>query len=316
MPPLRSPQDVLHMIGPLGEPYFDIVPYTDGAAGFSVKRRYPESTPLVNVTRRDGTPALACLIRLVVDPPTAMGGVSAVRLSASLWREWNWSALPPAPGDPKAPSPTSMQLYRRSRKPVSLDFNEEFVYDPNDGKFYDDIGRTVSGLQMLDYVYAYHSRTLATRFVARYRVQQAVRWLVRQSVWRAQDWCLWVLERGYEIRANERVKRRSPFYQFMLADFERQSDKDGTHFFGFQSSKRSFFANVIVLAVACAATYYLVPRFGLLRAIYANTALTTVTLAFGFLVADQGVPLLLKGTVCLLSRIRFTAVHFWAHVKA
>lgn len=316
MPPLRSPQDLLHTIGPLGEPYFDIVPYTDGAAGFSVKRRYPESTPLVKVASRDGTPALACLIRLVVDPPTALGGVSPVRLSASLWREWNWSALPPAPDDPKAPSPTSMQLYRQSRKPVSLDFNGDFVYDTADGRFYDDVGMPVSGLQMLDYVYVYHCRTLATRFVARYRVQQAVRWLVRQSVWRGQDWCLWVLEHGYEIRTNESVKRRSPFYHFRPPDFARQTDKDGTHFFGFQSSKRSFFANVIVLAVACAATYYLVPRFGLLRAIYSNTALTTVALAFGFLVADQAVPLLLKGTVCLLSRIRFTARLFWPHVKA
>ena len=169
---------------------------------------------------------------------------------------------------------------------------------------------------MLDYAFAYHRHTLSRRFVLRYRIQSAVRWLVHQVVWRGQDWCLWLLENGYEIRPSGegRQSERSLFHEYKLNEFKRQTDKDGTQFFGFQTSKRSFFANVVVLTFTCVTIYYAVPRFGLLRAIYGSAALTTVALAFGFLMADQVVPLLLKGGVCVLSRFRRRVINFWEHV--
>jgi hypothetical protein len=166
---------------------------------------------------------------------------------------------------------------------------------------------------MLDYAYAYHCRTLSWPFRVRYRVQSAIRFLLQRAVWRGQDWCLWLLQHGYEVRAKGE-RSRGLFHVYALGEFERQTDKDGTHFFGFQSSKRAFFSNVVVLTLACAVFYYLVPRFGLLRAIYANPALTTMALAFGFLMADQAVPLFLKGLVCGLSRLRRRVLTFLSRV--
>ena len=126
------------------------------------------------------------------------------------------------------------------------------------------------------------------------------------------------IHRPYEIWPSLEKGRRSrhPFHRYNLNDFERQTDKDGTQFFGFQSSKRSFFSNVVVLAFGCLVAYYALPHLGIFRAIYTNTALSTVALAFGFLMADQAVPLALKWLVCVLSRLRRRILGFWQHVKA
>jgi hypothetical protein len=62
--------------------------------------------------------------------------------------------------------------------------------------------------------------------------------------------------------------------------------------------------------------YYCVPRFGFLKAIYHNVALTTAALVFVFLVSDQVVPVFLKGMVCILSRVRARTVFMWNKVRA
>lgn len=315
---LRTPDDVVRAGGPLGAEYFDVVPYTDGTAGFSVKRLYPPETPLGRVVMRGGEPAVAGLLRIVVDPPTAEGGVSRVGMSASFYPLWSGGWIGPDPASHPHLTPDAVQRLRGARRPIALDFKDDFVWDSGEHLFQNEAGETVTGRQMFDYVYAYHCRTLSRRFVLRYGVQRAVRWLVQRAVWRGQDWCLWLLEHGYEIRPTTKGGRqeRSLFHQYTLDEFERQTDKDGTHFFGFQTSRRSFFSNVVALTIACVTIYYAVPRFGLLRAIYGNGALTTVALAFGFLVSDQAAPLILKGLVCLLSRFRRKVLNFLERVKA
>lgn len=312
---LRTPDDVVHAVGGLSAAYFDVVRYTD-AAGFSVKRLYPPETPLGQIVMRGGEPAVACLLRVVIAPPTAQGGVSRVEVSAAFYSLWSHGWIGPDPATHPNLTPDAVQRLRRVRTPLALDFKDDFVWDIAEHRFQNDSGETVTGQQMLDYAYAYHCRTLARWFVLRYRIQSAVRWLVQRVVWRGQDWCLWLLEHGYEIRPTEEGGRRQRglFHQYALNEFKRQTDKDGTQFFGFQTSKRSFFANIVVLTITCVTIYYAVPRFGLLRAIYGSAALTTVALAFGFLMADQVVPLLLKGVVCLLSRFRLRVINFWEHV--
>jgi len=84
----------------------------------------------------------------------------------------------------------------------------------------------------------------------------------------------------------------------------------GTHFFGFHSSKRSLFSNLIVLTLAVSGAYWLLPHTGLLRSIYMNTPLSTVALIFAFLLADQLVPRLLQGVVWILCRLRLKALFF------
>ena len=124
-----------------------------------------------------------------------------------------------------------------------------------------------------------------------------------------------VLRYGYDIILTP-ADLRWPLHQYHFSEFTRTTDKDNTSFFGFITSKRSLSSNLVVLALTCTAIYYGMPRFGLLRAVYANTALTTTALLFGFLLADQGIPLVLKSLVCLLSRLRVPAMFIGRRVRA
>ena len=88
-----------------------------------------------------------------------------------------------------------------------------------------------------------------------------------------------------------------------------------SHFFGFQTSRRSLFTNLAVVVAVGLLLYWAVPRSGLLRAVYNNTALTTAALVFAFLLADALGPWLLIRVVCALSRIRDAAFLFFRKVK-
>lgn len=311
---LLTPEDVVRALGPLGPDYEGVALYTDGNAGLSVKRRYSAETELGRVTTRDGTPAIVCSLHVFVKSPRVPGGVSRVELTVSPHnpRGGGWIGRDPWK-DPYL-TPDAINRLRRAPIPLILDFNEEYVWDTAEGRFQNEAGETVTGRQILDYIYSYHCRTLSLRFRIKDRFRSAARKVVQQAVWRGQDWCFWLLEHGYEIRLKDTQRYRKLFHHYRFNEFERQTDKDGTHFFGFQSSKRAFFSNVIALALTCTGTYYLMPRFGLLRAIYANPALSTVALAFGFLMADQVVPLILEGLVCGLSRLRWKVAHLLSNV--
>ena len=131
-------------------------------------------------------------------------------------------------------------------------------------------------------------------------------------MWGGQNVCLWLLEHGYDIRPKEDKGSRfaAPFRKYKWTDFVRSSDEKGTHFFGFQSSRRSLFSNLIVLVFMVMMAYWLLPTAGLLRAVYMNTPLSTVALVFAFLLVDQHVPRLLQGVVWVLCRLRLKALFF------
>jgi hypothetical protein len=115
-----------------------------------------------------------------------------------------------------------------------------------------------------------------------------------------------------------RIKRvRSVFYKYKPADFHRTTEdpRERSHFFGFQTSQKSFFSNLIVVAAACVLLYWKGPRGGFVHAVYNNTALSTAALVFGFLVADRLGPLLLIWTIIALSRLRPAAGFFTRKVS-
>jgi hypothetical protein len=126
-----------------------------------------------------------------------------------------------------------------------------------------------------------------------------------------QDAAMWLLLNFYDVELKDR-KLRSPIHKYTAGEFRRITEQAGerSHFFGFQSSQKSFFTNLIVLAAACVFLYWKGPRGGILHAIYRNPALTTAALVFGFLVADCVGPWLLIRLICLLSRLRLAAGFF------
>lgn len=293
--------------------YFDVQPVANGTA-FSVKRRYPPRLPLSRVQSRNGAALLSCRIDFFVRPATAPGGVGRVLLRASLCDSRE---------DPEDITPDSRALLARSRRPLDLIFRDEFAYDAGEDVFFDEDGRKADVAAMLDYAYEKHCRTCRWAFAQRWRVDSARRACVRWVVWQGQEALLWLLLNGYDIELVEskdeglgsKLSRfRSPFHKYKYCEFRRITETAGqadrSQFFGFQSSRKSIFSNLTVLAFLYAVLYGLAPRWGFLTAIYNNTALTTAALIFAFLLADVLVPWLLIAAVLGLSRLRGAVLWF------
>ncbi len=312
---MKTSEDVIRQTGILNLPgYIEPGPMAD-CAGFFVQRLYPRDSTLARVVARNGEPVVSCLIQFVVNPPATPGGTSAVSLHAAMY-DRSRQVVPVRPrlgegfddNDPRAPTPDSVALFRQSRHPLALDFPTEYVYDSAENVFRDSNGQPVTPQQILDHVYECHCRTYRRIFAWRWRVGTALRHAVRELVWRTQDGCLWLLLNLYDIELVEQRDRtlRDPFHKYRAADFRRitEAAQGYSNFFGFQSSRKSFFTNLVVLAAIYAVFYWKGPRSSFVRTIYNNTALTTAALIFAFLVADQAGPWLLIRSICLMSRLR------------
>jgi hypothetical protein len=153
-----------------------------------------------------------------------------------------------------------------------------------------------------------------TGFVWSWNVGTVVRRFARVAVWRGQDFFQGLLFRLYDMQPTTLPERRSPFHKFTRDEFVRPKDVAG-NFFGFESSRRSLFTNLVVLAVAAALLYQYAPRDGFVGAIYRNNALTTAALVLGFFLADTFGPWLLITVIIILSRLRPLGVFFFRTVK-
>ncbi len=322
MPVLATSEAMIARAGVLELPeYSDLIPVTD-VPGFAVRRAYPPGSDLARVVNRQGEQLIKAIIQFMVEPPTAPNGVSSVMLRAwvfprskarQLFR--GLDELPP--DDPDAPTPDSLQRWRRARKPIQVDFVGDFIYDVAADQFLDADGRDVTPASMLDYIYEAHCRTLRTRFVWKWNATSFVRWVARRVVWSLQNACMWLLLRCYDVQLAQPREKLSPFHRFRLSDFKRSAEVEGKGdtFFGFQSSRKNLNTNLVVLAVACVVLYRYGSGGGLLSAAYGNNALTTLALVLGFFAADLLIPLLLKAIIIGLSQIREAVMFFTINVN-
>jgi len=315
---LQTPTAVIRRTGveQLHE-YEDLGPRQD-CPGFFCYRPYPHDSPLARVTTQDGRPAIRCLIQFIVDPPKPSSSVSRVHLHARLSRRWNpgriWTTEDPDAynsSDPDSPSPQSATLLKKVRRPLDLDFVDDYIYDNREDIFIDDGGNVVGPEQMLERAYTKHCRSYRWRFLIRWKIESALRWIIQKGVWRGQDVAMWLLLNFYDVELKDK-DLRNPLHRYLPSEFRRITEEAGerSHFFGFQSSRKSFFTNLVALVAVCVLIYWKAPHTGLIRAIYNNTALTTAALVFGFLVADVTGPWLLIRIICLLSRLRESAMFF------
>lgn len=300
-------------------------------AGFYAFRRYPPNTELAQIVTTDGRAAVRCYLAFIVSAPTQGSHISRVELKAWFARRWqpgkvfssNEDANKPPPGHPDAPNPQSAVRLSKARKPIDLDSGdvEGFIYDSQEDIFIDADGKAVTPVQMLDEMYTKHCRTLRIGFRIRWNLGTAARWTIRQVVWRGQDAAMRALFALYDIElVNAELrdrKLRNPFHKYRPSDFSRATDKPGerSHFFGFQSSRKSFLTNLTVVVSLFLLAYWKASDVALLRAIYNNPALTTAALIFVFLVADTLGPWLLIRVVCALSRFRDAVLFFIRKVK-
>ena len=214
-----------------------------------------------------------------------------------------------------------MRRLAKARNPIDLDRSDAagFIYDHREDSFIDLDGNTVTPVQILNRFYLTHCGTLRLGFRIRWAIGSAVRKAIRVAVWKGQDAAMWALLTFYDVEVldDKKDKRHDFFYKYKPSDFRRTTDKPGerSHFFGFQTSQKSLFTNLALVVGACLLIYWRVPRYGLLRAVYNNVALTTTALVFGFLVADTVVPWLLIKAICVLSRFRDAVLFMIRKVK-
>jgi hypothetical protein len=305
------------------EPYVEAGPMTD-CAGFHVQRLYPTDSQLARVVTNAGQPALSCLIQFIVEPLAVQGGSTKVRLHTRLYDRSRslvgmWPPIGTEANDPEYPTSESVTISRRAHKPLDLDLVEDFIYDGSEDVFRDEDGQQVTVRKMRDHAYSHHCQTYRPLFAWRWRLTGLPRTVAYKVVWRGQDACWWLLFNFYDIELAEEKSRTAldPFRTYKAADFRRvaEPNKPLSSFFGFQSSRKSFFTNMLVLAAGFGLAYWKLPRWELVRAIYDNTALTTAGLVLGFLVADVAGPWILIRTICGLSRLRPTVLFFTRKVR-
>lgn len=309
---LTTAQQVLNRAGIGNHPEYEDVELVTDYPGFYVFRRYPPNTPLTQVVTADGRPAVRCYLAFIIDASSR--ATSRVLLRAWLARRWRSGRVYSSSGDPyevpedhpDGPTPASAALLARTRLPIDLDhMDASFIYDHREDVFLAEDGTVMTPVQILDDLYLKHCRTLNLGFRIRWNLGSAARWIIRHAVWSTQDAAMWALLNFYDVELTEKEKTRNPFRKYHPADFRRITESDArSHFFGFQSSKKSLFTNLVVVSAGCALVYRGVPHVGLLRAVYNNTALSTAAVVFAFLLADTIVPWLLIRTICALSRVR------------
>ena len=312
MAPLSTSEEVILRTGVRELPgYFGIIPMTD-VPGFAVRRKYPDDLDLAHVVNREGQSIVTPIIQFFVTPRSSPSGVSPVTLRAWVFPRSKETKLFAAleelsPKDPDAPTPDSLHRWRRARKPSQAELIGQYVYDAAEDRFFDIDGYEVQPADMLEDVYRAHLETLRTSFVWRRRTETFLQWVVRVSVFRAQDALLWAVLNWYDVELALPRERISLFHKFKMADFMRAKVEPGgerSEFLGFVSSRKNLVTNLVVLAVAVVLVYRYGPRTGLLLAIYKNDALTTATLLLGFFAADYLGQLVLKAAVCGLSRLQ------------
>jgi hypothetical protein len=258
---LRTPEEVMvrAAVGGRAE-YEDVSPIRD-APGFYAFRRYPPDTALGSVVTTDGRPAVRCYLAFIVLLPKAGSTISQVVLKAWYARRW-LDGIPigrsdnPPPGHPDGPSPASSVTLVQAPKPINLDSEDMpgYLYDNAEDRFFDENGKTVEPLDMLEEMYSKHLRTLGRAFRFRWGMG-SIGIMVRQTVvWKGQDLAMWALVKCYDVEVADEKKGsiRNPLREYKYRDFRRVTEQEGerSHFFGFQTSQKSFFTNLSIVAIA------------------------------------------------------------------
>ncbi len=313
---LGTPEAVIAAAGAgLPDHYYDVVPQTN-AAGFAIFRRYPPGTPPAGVITRSGKPALTCMLKLIVERQSETKDISRVRLLATVHNPYRLRRPVPDYEDPDCPTQESLHAFKKSYRPVDVEIEDSYFYDEVEDKFFGPEGE-VTGQQMLAFAFDYHLRTLKWRFRMKWQTIEALRYAAYKLVWGGQETCLLLLEHGYRIKRTDKTYYglKSPFHQFSFKDFEETFEPSSADFYGLKVPPRRLFSNLCVLMGILYLAFLLSSRSDFLRAIYRSQALTTAFLLFGYLLADQAIPMVLKSLVWGLSRLRFRTLFIFSKVK-
>ena len=317
MAQLKTPKAVIQAAGvnQLPDHYYDVVPQ-ENAAAFAIFRRYPPGTPAAAVVTRNGNPALTCMLKLIVEHQSETKGISRVRLSASVHNPSRLQRPVPDYEDPNCPTQESLDVFKKSYRPVDVEIEDSYFYDEFEDKFFGPQG-AATGQEMLDFAFDYHLRTLRWRFRLKWQTVEALRYAAYKLVSGSQETCLLLLEHGYRIKRTDKTYYglKSPFHEFSFKDFEETLEPSSADFYGLKVPPRRLFSNLCVLMGILYLAFLLGSRSDFLRAIYRNQVLTTAFLLFFYVLADQAIPFVLKSLVWGLSRLRFRTLFILSKLK-
>lgn len=108
---------------------------------------------------------------------------------------------------------------------------------------------------------------------------------------------------------------KNPFHEFSFKDFQDTLEPSSADFYGLKVPPRRLFSNLCVVMAMLYVAFRLRLRWDFLRIIYNSEVLTTAFLLFGYVFADQVVPMILKLMVWGLSRLRFRTLFIFRKVN-
>ena len=256
------------------------------------------------------------MLKLIVEGQSETKGISRVRLTASVHNPYGVRVPVPDYEDPDCPTQESLDAFKKSYRPIDVESEDSYFYDEFEDKFFGPEG-AVTGQQMLDFVFDDHLRTLRLRFQLKWQALERLRYTAFKLVWGGQEVCLWLLEHGYRIKSTAKTYHglKNPFHEFSFKDFEDTLEPSSADFYGLKVPPRRLFSNLCVLMVMLFLAFLLRSRLDFLEVIYRSEALTTAFLLFGYVFADQAVPMILKSLVWGLSRLRFRTLFIFPKVK-
>jgi hypothetical protein len=278
-------------------------------AGFAIRRRYPFDSQLGKAVTRDDEPIAVAVIQFIVDPSTTPNGTSPVRLHVFLRNMVRRPHRLPFEAaydfaDPKGPTPESVHVFERARKPLDLHFVSDYLYDGAGDQFQDEHGREVTAQQMIDRVYDGHCKTMGTTFAVRWKIGTWTLHAGHSIVQRSGRFVDLLLFQLYDMERVDEETRINPFHHYEPRDFRRQPRVGGFDFFGLQSSPRAFATNLAIVGGLVYLIYRYAGDVAFIKWIHGNNALTTAALLLMFVLVDLCAPWLLIRILCLLSRLR------------
>lgn len=146
-------------------PYEKITPLNDRKAGFSIQRKYPEDIRYRPPKLKNGEDDTVALIHVVYEHPDEVkhkikGSRIPLVIRVASYSRYRATHFDYNFDDENCPTKESVERSKLTPKPIDLNYENDFFYDHKDNKFYDDKGKELRGIEVLDQVFIDHCDTV------------------------------------------------------------------------------------------------------------------------------------------------------------
>ena len=270
--------------------------------GFSVQRRYPESSRYKPPTISDGTPDAVAIIRVVYDSrgDTADEQVVPLLIRVHLYRRYSNDHMEYDYDDPLCPTKDSITASLKTPEPLALAFDNDFSYNNITGMFYSSKQAVFTGIGILDFVYKEHCATVDELRGIKFR--RKIDRYMRYARWSGivNNFLVFILKKLF----GREITPKDPFrmvWEGITAEDISAPKKEVIDVFGYQAGKPV----ILLFCISVLLLYFLYRIFDLhihsLKYLAENSLLALcVSLVFLWII-DVVIP----RTICILMRLLF-----------